>query len=380
MERIGKRKSDNLITSFFKRQNNFDDERHNDVAGSIIESSVEECEPLFSSNLSCSDASLPSDLSGKDESKVVPDKVFTFPTKAIGGKLRSCAHHWFQDYSWLEYSVEKDAVFCKPCRHFSRASKSGDHDGVFTLAGFSNWKKMNEKLEKHQGSNVHADSVVKSISYNTTKLDISGTISEQLTSYTNIELRKLITGDQEHLEFVIDLILFHARQDLPLRGHHEGILDEDSKSNRGNFLELHDFLIKYSPLVKSAYDRATHKMLSPTVQNKILMAAENVELQMIKDELDDGKYAILSDATRSAAHKEVEVLVLRYLHNKCLYERTVGLVDISKDQTAQGIAIAIQEILSPIELNPSQCVGFSFDGASVMSGPKGGVQAILKKY
>ena len=111
MERIGKWKSDNSITSFFKRQNNFDDERHNDVAGSIIKSSVEECEPLFSSNLSCSDASLPSDLSGKDESKVVPDKVFTFPTKAIGGKLRSCAHQWFQDYSWLEYSVEKDAVF-----------------------------------------------------------------------------------------------------------------------------------------------------------------------------------------------------------------------------------------------------------------------------
>ena len=95
MERIGKRKSDNLITSFQKK-NNFDDERHNDVAGSIIESSVEECEPLFSSNLSCSDASLPSYLSGKDERKVVPDKVFTFPTKAIGGKLRSCAHHWFQ--------------------------------------------------------------------------------------------------------------------------------------------------------------------------------------------------------------------------------------------------------------------------------------------
>ena len=110
------------------------------------------------------------------------------------------------------------------------------------------------------------------------------------------------------------------------------------------------------------------------------MAAENVGLQMIKDELDDGKYAILSDATRSGAQKEVEAMVLRYLHNKCLYERTVGLVDISKNQTAQGIAIAIQEILSPIELNPSQCVGFSFDGASVISGAKGGVQAILKKY
>ena len=40
MERIGKRKSDNLITSFFKRENNFNNERHSDLAGSIIESSV----------------------------------------------------------------------------------------------------------------------------------------------------------------------------------------------------------------------------------------------------------------------------------------------------------------------------------------------------
>ena len=134
--------------------------------------SAKGCQPLFSSNLSGSDASLPSDLSGKDESKVVPDKAFQFPMKAIRGKLRSCAHHWFQDYTWLEYSVERDAVFCKPCRHFSSTSKSGDHDGVFTLAGFSNWKKMNEKLEKHQGSNVHRNSVVKSMSYSITPLNL----------------------------------------------------------------------------------------------------------------------------------------------------------------------------------------------------------------
>ena len=88
-----------------------------------------------------------------------------------------------------------------------------------------------------------------------------------------------------------------------------------TQSNRRNFLQLHDFLMKYSPLVKSAYDRATHKMLSPTVQNKILIDAENVGLQIIKDELDDGKYAILSNATRSGAHKEVAAVVLRYVHN-----------------------------------------------------------------
>ena len=80
------------------------------------------------------------------------------------------------------------------------------------------------------------------------------------------------------------------------------------------------------------------------------MAAENVGLQMIKDELGDGKYA-LSDATKSGAQIEAEAVVLRYLHNKYLNERIVGLVEILKDQTTQGIAISIQEILSPIELN-----------------------------
>ena len=111
-------------------------------------------------------------------------------------------------------------------------------------------------------------------------------------------------------------------------------------------------------------------MLSLTVQNKILMAAENVGLQMIKDELGDGKYAILSYATRNGAHKEVEAVVLRYLHNKCLYERTVGMVDISKDQTAQGIAIAIQEIMSPIELNPSQCRAVDKGGLGGLKPPQ----------
>ena len=39
------------------------------MAGSIGESIAEGCEPLFSSNLSGSDASLLSDLSDKDESQ-----------------------------------------------------------------------------------------------------------------------------------------------------------------------------------------------------------------------------------------------------------------------------------------------------------------------
>ncbi|XP_034033315.1 zinc finger MYM-type protein 1-like [Thalassophryne amazonica] len=47
--------------------------------------------------------------------------------------------------------------------------------------------------------------------------------------------------------------------------------------------------------------------------------------------------------------------------------------------SAQGISAKILEIIEPLGLDPSLCVGFSFDGASVMSGHKGGVQVILKE-
>ena len=61
------------------------------------------------------------------------------------------------------------------------------------------------------------DNLVKYMAFNTTKLALSGTIAEQLTSDTNIELRELITGDQGHLKFVINPIIIHIlRQNLPL--------------------------------------------------------------------------------------------------------------------------------------------------------------------
>ena len=57
------------------------------MAGSIDESTAEGCEPIFSSNFSGSDASLPSDLSGRDESKVVPDKMIRFQPRLSEGNF-----------------------------------------------------------------------------------------------------------------------------------------------------------------------------------------------------------------------------------------------------------------------------------------------------
>ena len=58
-------------------------------------------------------------------------------------------------------------------------------------------------------------------------------------------------------------------------------------------------------------------------------------------------------------------------------ERAVVLV-ATDNMTAVAIAQKILEVVAHFGLDPSLCVAFGFDGALVMSGHKGGVQAILK--
>ena len=40
------------------------------------------------------------------------------PMRQFGNQQRSFNKSWMDYYSWLEYSVAKDAAFCFACRHF----------------------------------------------------------------------------------------------------------------------------------------------------------------------------------------------------------------------------------------------------------------------
>lgn len=82
-------------------------------------------------------------------------------------------------------------------------------------------------------------------------------------------------------------------------------------------------------------------------------------------------------SARTLQKKELVAVCLRYVYKGVVKERAIGLLD-TDDMTAEGIAKMILEVVTPLELDPNLCVGFGFDGASVMAGQKGGVQAILK--
>ena len=81
---------------------------------------------------------VPSDIaSGSHQSPVQPR--VKFPGRSFGsGRPRSFNSGWYTSFPWIEYSVERDAAFCYPCRLFYVGIGRGD--SAFTQVGFREWK------------------------------------------------------------------------------------------------------------------------------------------------------------------------------------------------------------------------------------------------
>ena len=58
----------------------------------------------------------PSDLAVAPTESPTQPKIM-FPSRKFGmGRPRSFNGDWYKSYQWLEYSIERDAAFCFPCR------------------------------------------------------------------------------------------------------------------------------------------------------------------------------------------------------------------------------------------------------------------------
>ena len=121
------------------------------------------------------------------------------------------------------------------------------------------------------------------------------------------------------------------------------------------------------------------KMLSPDIQNDLLQSLTSVLLDHIKHEAENVIcYAVLADEVKDASKKELLGASLRYLHDGNIIERAIGFIEL-KEMSANSISSKLLELLEPFNLDPCKCVGQGYDGANVMSGKNGGVQALIKK-
>nr|XP_033815478.1 zinc finger MYM-type protein 1-like [Geotrypetes seraphini] len=314
---------------------------------------------------------LPTDLSHIDEPPKQP-KLRFFPVSVISGKSRSFSARWYKFY-WLEYSMNQDAIFCKMCRHFSDARA----EGAFTRTGFKDWKHMSQSCSKHELSKAHALALGRFDDYRQRHL---GGQKNSLNSINqDTKNTPVIESNREHIKLVLDVVMFCVKQDIPLRGHRES----DGAVNKGNFLEIFKLLSKYNNNIQNHLERLPKNatLMSPQIQNELLESATLVLLRKIKFELHDTNntyYAILGVKCKDLSKCELVAVCLRYLYKGVIKERAVGFVDTAH-MKANEISDKIIKVLRVFELDPELCIGFSFDGLSMMSGDKGDAYIILKR-
>ena len=317
----------------------------------------------------------PSDIaSGPFEAPKQPK--IKFPLRSFGtGRQRAFNSEWYKSHPWLEYSVDRDAAFCYPCRVFKCGSNRSED--AFTKAGFRNWKHAMGKtgtISAHAKCETHKQAVT---CWNDYTINTQGhtTVVHRLDSAQ----KQLIESNRHYIRTVAKVFLLCAKQDLALRGHRENY---ESK-NRGNFKEILTLVANHDPIVREKLSdgprNATYE--SPEIQNTLL----NVMGGAVRDKIckavrEATAFSLLADETKDVSKVEQLAIILRYvdINTASVYERFLTYVP-AESLTAQGLSSYILETLRKYELEPKCIVSQGYDGASVMSGCLTGVQTQIKE-
>lgn len=306
----------------------------------------------------------------------------TFPKRQFGtGKQateRSFDSKWYSKYNWLEYSVEKDAVYCFYCRFYAidNSACKGHIDSAFISNGFCSWKKQYEQYKNHDLSQCHQISV-ELVSHNRKNEPIDVQLDEARKNNLNKKEQQR-QASREYMKQLIDIICMLVKGGRSLRGHNE----TKESDNRGLFLDIVDLFVKYCPFTKNYLENAPKNCTyqSNRIQNDILQSVSNVMLRKIQNEMIDVPFSIMADETPDICNHEQMAVVFRYYIPGSQYpiERFVALERL-KSADAESIFNAIDSIVKKMHLDWKNVQSICFDGASTMAGHITGVQARCKE-
>ena len=302
-----------------------------------------------------------------------------YPSTMFSNVSRCFSPAWYKSFQWLEYSVEKDACFCYPCRLFGSVSAIGSSrpETAFTLIGFKDWKHATGKkgiLICHCNSLSHKESMVAWEQYR-----VNSERGSSISNRINSSWETTIANNRHYIKTISEILLFCSRQEIGIRGHRE----DKSSMNRGNILELLDLVAKHDTIIQhkitNTPQNATYT--SPQIQNDLLhIMASIVQSRISTDVIKAGIYSILADESKDCSKREQLAIVLRYvdLESAIIHERFLTYVE-AKRMDAEALATYIINTLQQHGLDPSKIVSQGYDGASVMSGHCTGVQQRVKQ-
>ncbi|XP_076849685.1 zinc finger MYM-type protein 1 [Brachyhypopomus gauderio] len=243
-------------------------------------------------------------------------KLAQYPQSVFGTQKRAFQFNWFQSFNWLEYSCKRDAAFCYAYRVFGRNLKQD----VFVSGGVKNWRKALSFYHKHESSQSHKDRVIRWQSYNASLL--KGSVVQQIESATSTEVQER----REYLKRIVAVTSLLGKQGIPFRGHDESCESHD----KGMFAECFKLVQKFDPFLK--LHSSTEHHISFKLQSECGMSKE----------------------------------------------RFLALTELMGFD-AESIANTTEQQLALNGIGDLKCVAQTYDGAAVMSGAVGDVQAHFRK-
>ncbi|KAH9783019.1 TTF-type domain-containing protein [Citrus sinensis] len=171
---------------------------------------------------------------------------------------------------------------------------------------------------------------------------------------------------------------FPTRQGLAFRGNNES----QSSDNRGNFLELLQFLADHNEEIKGVIFNsapANLQMTSPDIQKQIVSVCSAETSRAIIKEIGDSLFSVMIDKSRDISKKEQMAIVLRYVDKRGhMVERFIGIEHVI-DTKAISLKASLDTVFARHGLSMSSMRGQGYDGASNMQGGLNGLKTLILK-
>lgn len=298
-------------------------------------------------------------------------------TTAEGGRrfskewfYKKCSNGERVHRNWLIYSKTSRSIFCFSCIVFGKGKI--DSSICNKKKGFKDWKNLN-RINDHENCASHRDAYLQWKCFEK-NIKCGGLIDDSLQKAILTEKEKW----RNILRVVLDVILFCAKNNLPLRGTKEHV----GSSNAGMFLNLIELISHYNTNIAehiANHKKKTVSYLSHIIQDEFISLLGDHVRNKILSRIKEAKYfSLLFDCTPDASHQEQMCEVIRYVlitnESITIEESFIDFI-ATKEKTGSGLAEDIVNKLEKDGLDIKNVRGQGYDNGANMAGIYNGVQA-----
>lgn len=277
-------------------------------------------------------------------------------TKFKDNKKGRAQHSYFQEWPWLHYDYENDAVFCYNCIKAYKKKLIISHKNASQssfISGYRNWRKIGKNCKQHQDSQFHKDSVASLLRISKPKFDVGAQLSK--------EFAQEIAKNQKCLLEILHTVRLLARQSQSFRNG-----NDEMESNFQQYLKNQ---ARHIPELTEWILKKTNKYTSHDIQNEMIEIMSNSILRKVVESIKSADfYCMMSDETTDISKKEQMVFVVRWISDTFdIHESCLGLYECERT-TAEHIVKLIMDIHTRFSIDIDKCRGQNYDGAEVMKG------------